>query len=125
MKKLFKNKYIANLCTFIISMYVSILSFSINVNAQGVPAQTKENFMKSLQPFFKEYGLILNTFVGIVVLTNFIIFMYHFCRLAKMSCDHPLIRKEAINNIMISGVCLALIGGAGTIYAILFTVIMK
>lgn len=124
MKSFLMNKKINKIVIFLNTIIMSLSFFNINVYASGY-ASTQVDFLKKMQPFFKEYGFILNSFVAVVILSNFIIFIYHFCKLGAQACDHPLIRKQVINDLVISGICLALIGGAGTIYTILFTIIMK
>lgn len=123
MNKIIKSKSLKKLYGLLSTLICIMMIF--NINAFALPASTEEQFLQKLQPFFKEYGLILNVFIAVVVLTNLLIFIYHFCKLGAQACDHPLIRRQVLQDLMISGVCLALIGGAGSIYVILFSIIMK
>ena len=107
----------------ILTLFIKLFNIT-SYSSTGVPASTSNNFLESLKPFMLEYKTFLNFFIGFVLLTNIIIFIYHFCQLGAKACNHPLIRQQTIHNILICGVCLALIGGGATIYYILFYMVM-
>lgn len=125
MNKTLRTKKMYLIITFISVLVAFLVLSSINTYASSSVAISKANFLDSLKPFFKEYKLITNTVIAMMIITNILIFIYHFCKLGAQACSHPLIRKETINNIMISGVCLMLTGASATIYAILYAIVMK
>lgn len=86
----------------------------------GVPASSQTGFIYAVRLFYQEYRLVLNAFIGITVLTNILIMIYHFCNLAKVATS-PKERSRVLNNILITGICLAILGGSSLIYILLVT----
>lgn len=94
------------------------------VSAQPSFSSVEERLKVPLQAFMDQFGVLLNIFMGFVLITNIIIFIYHFSKLA-MSASNPKERSEAIEHILISGVCLALTGATNLIVWLLFLTVMK
>lgn len=84
--------------------------------------KTSANFLKTFTDFYKEKSIWFNFLLGIVLLTNIVIFIYHFCKLGA-TATLPQERAKTIHNILISGLCLALTGIINLIYVILFYII--
>lgn len=111
----------SSIMVFWISFFNNIsVSPSMDLKPGQKVEMNKNQLMSALHDFQKEYSLWLNVFIAFVIITSLLVFIYHFMMLGAKACDHPLLRKEAINNIIISGVCLALTGAGGIIYYILF-----
>ena len=106
---------IAILASFAILNIFNLDSFAIVTTGEA----TSGDLTKPLKNFYKEYKFYVNLFTGFVVLSNLLIFIYHFCRLGMVS-DNPQERRKCLNDMLICGVCLALIGGGATVVYILF-----
>lgn len=111
------KKYILNI--FFILLFVIILLFCTKMDSFAVGVAHSADIRNALKAFRKEYKFYLNVFVGFIVLSNILIFIYHFFRLGAVATN-PQERKKTINDLIICGVCLALIGGGAVIIYILF-----
>lgn len=107
------------ICLSLIIMSCLLLqAFSINSYATGGMA-TSGKITIPLQNFYKEYKGFINVFMGFVILSNILIFIYHFIRLGATSTK-PQERSKCLTDMFISGVCLALTGGGAVVMYILF-----
>lgn len=115
----FKRKEIKILFLCAIAILVSFAIFNIfDLNSFATTAISGD-LKQPLQNFYKEYKFYVNLFTGFVVLSNLLIFIYHFCRLGMVS-DNPQERRKCLNDMLICGVCLGLIGGGAIVIYIIF-----
>lgn len=119
MKKLIKNK--RNIKMILTSIFV-FLFFNINqVTAYASNARVSSGFETAIKDFVTEYKLVFSGVAGFAILTSIGIFIYHFCQLSASS-SNPQKRAEAINNLLVTGICVALLGAIPLIVVLLFKV---
>lgn len=75
---------------------------------------------KAFGEFRIEIKYIFSGVSALALLTSIVIFIIHFIRLA-LHANHPYFRGEIIKNLLISGICTALLGAVNTIVFIAFT----
>lgn len=79
-----------------------------------------EKLVKS--PAFKEfvgtYNTALTLVLGVVTILVIVLLFINITKLSA-SADSDFKRREAINGIMVCLICLAIVGGIDTVYAIL------
>lgn len=78
-------------------------------NGENMKVNTNSTFLMYYNLFFNEYKLYLNIFMGITMLLNIIILTYHITQLGLCS-DNAQKKEEAMHNIVIASVCIALQG---------------
>lgn len=74
---------------------------------------------EELKNFGGEISWIASAFVSLSLATSLLIFIINFIRLA-CSYTHPLIRQKVLKDILISGICTALLGGGNLIFWVMF-----
>lgn len=89
-----------------------VISFAGN-NHEIINNETYEK----IDDFRKEINTLTNIAIGFAAVTSVLIFIIHFIRLA-FNAGQPMLRALVIRDIMITGVCTALIGGIGIIVKI-------
>ena len=114
-----KIKLKTKITTFLIFFNALLFFNPINAYAtsNGV-AKTSNDFMDKFQAFANEYKPAVNIALGGLLLLSMLVFIYHVVQLAH-SADCPPKRAEAIHNLLICGVCLA-IQGSISIFIMLF-----
>lgn len=116
---IFKRKEIKILFLCAVAILVSFVILNIfDLNSFATTAMSGD-ISKPLKNFYKEYRFYVNLFTGFVVLSNLLIFIYHFCRLGMVSTN-PQERRKCLNDMLICGICLGLIGGGAVVTYILF-----
>ncbi|PLS19711.1 hypothetical protein CVD28_04675 [Bacillus sp. M6-12] len=80
----------------------------------------QKDFITAWKALMNEYSVIVAGVAGLGALTSMLVFMVHMFQLASIGSAHPTIRRKIINDIMISAVCTALLGGVGLIYVIVY-----
>lgn len=99
-----------------------IMMFYINnITVYASSVSTSAQFLDKFKAFFKEYKVILSGVMGFGLLTSIAIFIYHFCRLSA-TASNPQKRAEVINNLLITGLCTALLGAVPLIVILLFNI---
>lgn len=99
---------------------ISIVLFKmLSLNSYATGIAESGDLRTPLKNFYKEYKGFVNVFMAFVVLSNILIFIYHFVRLGMVSTN-PQERSKCLNDMLISGVCFALIGGGAVAMYILF-----
>lgn len=112
------KKILIGLSLILISLLLMQL-FSINSHAMTVGGVTSGKITIPLQNFYKEYKGFINVFMGFIILTNILIFIYHFMKLGA-TATNPQARSKCLSDMFISGVCLALTGGGAVVMYLLF-----
>ena len=79
--------------------------------------------MNAMEPFVKTYNIAITAILGIVTITVLIMLFINITRISA-AMDNDMRRREAINGTLVCLVCLALIGGIDTVYAVLLSFIM-
>ena len=67
----------------------------------------------------EEYRVILAALAGIGALTSIMVFIFHFIKLGTMP-SHPIQRREAMNNMLVSAITTALLGSITMILTIFY-----
>lgn len=81
-----------------------------------------KNISKPLNTFLNNYQSIITFILAFSIITTFIIMIINITKLANAR-DNPQLRKEAVNGILITGICIAILGSLSTIYIILISII--
>lgn len=79
-----------------------------------------KGFITAWTELMKEYNVIVSSVVGLSVLTSLLIFIIHMMQLASSS-NNAVARSAVLKNVLISGICTALLGGIGLIYMLVYT----
>lgn len=109
---------------FLLLLIVTSLAMMFYINDITVYASsvsTSSEFMDKFKAFFQEYKSILVGVMGFSLLTSIGIFIYHFCRLSA-TASNPQKRAEVINNLLVTGLCTALLGAVPLIVLLLFNI---
>ena len=105
--------------TWIQSMLMLINSFLIYGRTQVFAmVQTSVDFMSKFNAFLDEYKTAVNVVLSGLLLTSFLTFIYHVVQLTN-AADNPPKRKEALHNLLVCGVCLA-VHGSVTLFIMVY-----
>jgi len=74
--------------------------------------------------FVRTYNLTITLVLGIITITIITILFINITKLSA-STGSDFKRREAINGILVSLVCLAIVGGIDTVYAILVSFVFS
>jgi len=72
------------------------------------------------QSFIKSYNVALTAVLGICTILIIVLLFVNITKLSA-SADNDYRRREAINGILTCLICLAIVGGIDTVYAILLS----
>jgi len=111
----------ASMKQLLFSFTTSFILTSQAINTYATQATSSPGFQSALKSFYKSSGMYINIFVGFVILQNILIFIYHLIRLGGVSTN-PQKRAKCIQDLLISGICLALIGGATTVVYLIIAI---
>lgn len=103
-------------CLLVFAVYFFGFETSYAVNATA--------FNKAWESFMSEYRVILAGIAGVGAVTSIMVFIFHFIKLGTMP-SHPIQRRQAISNMVISAICTALLGGISTILTIFYATIFQ
>lgn len=87
-----------------------------------VDKEILKNISKPLNTFLNNYQSIITFILAFSIITTFIIMIINITKLANAR-DNPQLRKEAVNGILITGICIVILGSLSTIYIILISII--
>lgn len=114
-KRVALSAIIITLISLIIMDLSSIDAYATTLNI----VESKEGLITAFNNFVLEYKNLLGGIVGLALLTNIGLFIYHFCQLGATS-SNPQKRAQVIHNLMIVGITTALFGAVPIIYIILY-----
>lgn len=77
---------------------------------------------KAFGEFRLEIKYVFSGISGIALLSSIVIFIIHFIKLA-LNSQNPHLRSECLKNILVSGICTALLGAVNVIVFIVFTTV--
>lgn len=77
----------------------------------------------AMSDFLSQWNFLIIAVLAFAIITVTLILVINITKLAKAR-DNPDDRKEAAKGILISGVCLSVLGSIGIIYSILVYVIL-
>lgn len=106
---IFLSVLFGNLFLYPMQVFASFNLDGDKANGANVTVDTNSTFLYYYNNFFSEYKLYLNIFMGITMLLNIIILTYHITQLGLCS-DNAQKKEEAMHNIVIASVCIALQG---------------
>ena len=81
------------------------------------------NIADAFSDFQNQYQTILNIFYAFAIVTCVIVMVLNITKLSKAG-DNPQERSEAMKGILISGVCIGILGSLGLVYAILAVLVL-
>lgn len=102
----------------IVSVMTLVMLLNIDVS------YAKPTFDEAWEAFMSEYRIILAGIAGLGALTSVLVFIVHFVKLGTMP-SHPIQRREALTNMVISGVCTALLGGITLVLTLFYHIIFQ
>lgn len=82
-----------------------------------------QNMAEGLGDFLSEYQTVVRIFYIFAVVTVFIIMIINVTKLAQAG-DNPQKRSEAIHGILITGICIAILGSIGFVYVLLISFLL-
>jgi hypothetical protein len=106
----------------LLAICFAVLIFTLNMDmayAGGKP--TTDEAWKA---FMDEYRVILAAIAGIGALTSILVFIFHFIKLGTMP-SHPIMRREVMNNMLVSAICTALLGGISLVLTIFYYIVFN
>lgn len=106
----------------IFAIVVGLLFFILNMDVAF--AGGKPTTDEAWKAFLDEYRVILAGMAGIGALTSVMVFIFHFIKLGTMP-SHPIQRREVMNNMLISAICTALLGGISLVLTIFYYIVME
>lgn len=95
--------------------WASLQLTAFQVEARTVPVFSKPEVTGRIAAFLKEYNILLNGMWGFLMLSSCLIFVVHLTKLGKYS-DNPFVRQKIMGDLMITGVCTALLGSFGLFF---------
>jgi len=104
------------------SVALIIIIFSLNIDLAS--AGGKPTFDEAWKSLMKEYRVIIASISGIGALTSVLVFIFHFVKLGSMP-SHPIQRREVLNNMLISAVTTALLGGITLVMTIFYYTVLN
>ena len=82
-----------------------------------------KNAMEGVAKFLNEYQSYLNVFLIFIAITLVIIFVLNAAKLASAG-ENPRKRQEAIHGILVTGICIAVLGSFSLILGLLIAFIL-
>lgn len=108
MNKIVKKN--VKLLTYIQSFLVGLNTFLLTGQITSFAVvSTSSEFGSKFIALLREYRTIANAALGLLLFLSMLTFIYHCVKLVQ-SADNPQQRSEAIHNLLICGVCLAIQG---------------
>lgn len=81
----------------------------------------KPELNEKLANFQEEFGTTVNGFLGFFLVSSILIMIIHFIRLGQHG-DKPALRTKVMNDMMITGVCTAVIGSLWFVYGLVMAI---
>jgi hypothetical protein len=99
-------------------LFATLPQYCLNAYA-SYGAKTDTNFMGYFLQLTAEYQTEITAVLGISMILSIAIFVYH-CVQLNAHANNPAARKNDINNLLITGFCLAAQGSVTAILAVIF-----
>lgn len=93
---------------------LSILLITLFIFSMSFDVSHAKDIGQAWSELVAEYRVIVAGITGFGAVTSVLIFIYHFIKLGAVA-DNPWERREVMKNILISGICTALLGGISLI----------
>jgi hypothetical protein len=87
-----------------------------------IEASAKQTLESAFSDFLAEWRVALAGVSGFGALTSILVFIWHFIVMAHVPA-HPKARREALLNMVWSGVCTALLGSLTLILTLFYSII--
>ena len=88
------------------------------MGASHVNTTIINNAASAIAEFMSEYQIYLNIFLVFVAVTLVIVFVMNAVKFST-AADNPMKRQAAIHGILVSGICLAILGSFGLVAGIM------
>lgn len=95
-----------------------VMAFMVMTTSMAFAEENK--FATAWGELMVEWHTIIAGVAGLGALTSLLVFILHMFQLATLGNSHPIIRKKIMNDILISGITTALLGGVGLIFWIIY-----
>lgn len=105
-------------CVVMVVLFVMVYF----LNTVEVFAYGDKSIGDAWNDFFEEYRTIMGVITAIGTLTSMLIFIFHMIQLANLS-SHPIKRRQAMGNIVISLICTALLGSLTVLNLLLYEIV--
>ena len=119
--KQIKTKF--NHLLFMLSAFLLVF-IPQKIYADGVSWQgmiNTEAVKKPIEDFSSEFGILINGFMGLGIMTGVLVFIINAIKLASFS-NNPGLRQMVIWRMFFSGICIAGLGGTMLIYNIIVSI---
>lgn len=94
---------------------------TVSPNADILKRLMESNYFAE---FLRSYNLSITLCLGIITILVIVLLFINITKLSA-SADSDFRRREAINGIMVCLICLGIVGGIDTVYAILMSLIFS
>ena len=113
------------LCALLGGLWMTIQITVTNVYAKsaGLPNYVKQEVTGKFAEFIDEYNILLSGMWGFFMTSSVLIFIIHFIKLGKFS-DNPFARKKIMNDMLITGICTALLGSFGLFFYLITVMVL-
>ena len=81
----------------------------------GAPIYVKKEVIGRINAFLDEYNLLLTGVWGALLASSVLVFAIHLIKLGQYS-NYPMARQKIINDLIITGICTALLGSFGLFF---------
>ena len=95
--------------------WISLQLAMTTVEARTFSLYSSAELPEAIQTFLKEYNILLSGTWAFLMLSACLIFVIHLTKLGQYS-DQPFIRQKIMNDMLITGVCTALLGSFGLVF---------
>ena len=114
------------LTTMFIAFLIAIQFVTIESYAgtAGLPPYVKDEVIYRFRSFIDEYNVLLSGVWGFFMASSVLIFIIHFIKLGQWS-HYPMVREKIMNDLMVTGICTAILGSFGFFYYLITTLVLK
>lgn len=109
---------------FIILLLIIISISSVALATEDFEHEIiNEETIEAINDFKDEMSTISTYLIAFAAISSVLIFIIHFVRLGA-SHNHPIFRAKIIREMLVSGICTALIGAIGLIFKVYVSIFM-
>ena len=115
-----KNNNILKKSIISIISAISYIVINTQVAFAGKLGETAPGFQQAINDFLAEYKVHIMGLIGFGIMISISSFIINIMRLGASSGNKKK-REQAITNLLISGICTALLGAVPLLYIIVYT----
>ena len=102
---------------------IQMAIMDIYAGTPGLPLYVKEGVVEKFNQFLEEYNILLSGVWGFFMTSSVLIFIVHFIKLGRFS-GQPVMRQKIMNDLLVTGVCTALLGSFGLVFFLITRVFL-